>query len=357
MKNTYNAVALFSGGLDSILAVKVIEEQGLSVKCLHFSSPFFGKELLLDKWSKVYNIDIECVDISNDFINILLARPEHGFGKLLNPCVDCKILLMRKALEFMKAYNASFIISGEVLGQRPMSQRRDTLNVICREGGVQGLLVRPLSAKLLNPSLAEQHGIVNRELLHDISGRGRKQQLQLASNYGIQNIPTPAGGCMLAEQENASRYWMVLTRLKEPQVEDFILAHTGRQFWNNQGRGEYWLSVGRDASSNAALHSLVDENDYVFHLRDFAGPLALGRYTVNWNVDVLQDAASFVASYAPKAVQSGCPVVVMWRRGHRGKEEELLVFPNRKTQMQWQEPNWTDAKHAKQQELKDKILK
>ncbi len=355
MKKTYDAIALFSGGLDSILAVKVLEEQGLKVKCIHFVTPFFGKPEMLQKWSKLYALDVSSVDIGPDFVQLLRKRPEHGFGKLLNPCVDCKILLMRKALELMESYGASCVVSGEVLGQRPMSQRRDTLNVIRRDSGLKDLLLRPLSAKLLEPSAAEKSGLVDREQLHNISGRGRKKQLELAARYGITEIPTPAGGCMLAEQENASRYWMVLTRVAEPCADDFTLSHTGRQYWSEEGQGHRWLSIGRNAGSNARLQDLVRPEDYVFRLRDFAGPLAVGRHMGGWDEDTVQDAASFVASYSPKAVKAGGPVVVMVRQGAQGRpEREVTVHPLRETSLKWQEPLWTHAKEAKREEIRAK---
>ncbi len=355
MKNTYDAIALFSGGLDSILAVKVLEEQGLKVKCLNFVTPFFGKPDMLSTWRKLYNVDVSAVDIGEDFVQLLRTRPEHGFGKLLNPCVDCKILLMRKAHELMQFYGASCVVSGEVLGQRPMSQRRDTLNVIRRDSGLKEILLRPLSAKLLDPSAAELSGLVDRDKLHNISGRGRKKQLELAAYYGITEIPTPAGGCMLAEQENASRYWMVLTRVAEPTAEDFTLAHTGRQYWSEEGRGERWLCIGRNAGSNARLQELVQPEDYVFRLRDFAGPLAVGRHMGGWDEATLQDAAAFVASYSPKAVQSGGEVVVMLRQGEQGnKERAIQLLPKRESTLQWQEPLWADAKEAKREEIRQK---
>ncbi len=375
MKNTYDAIALFSGGLDSILAVKVLEEQGIKVKCLHFVTPFFGKPERLSHWRKAYNLDISSVDIGQEFVQILQQRPEHGFGKLLNPCVDCKILLMRAAQQQLEKYGASFVISGEVLGQRPMSQRRDTLNVIRKESGIQEKLLRPLSARLLQPSAAELSGLVDREKLHAISGRGRKKQMELAAHFGITDIPTPAGGCMLAEQENASRYWMVLTRLPQPTPQDFTLAHTGRQYWDQGGKGRHWLAIGRNAASNAALQELTQPTDYVFRLRDFAGPLAVGRplrnaiidtqgishcqqkSSDNWEASVVLEAAAFVASYAPKAVQAAQQnqdgrVAVMVRRGKQGQPEEVLfVQPQRQPPLCWQEPLWEDAKRAKKEEF------
>ncbi len=357
MKNNYDAIALFSGGLDSILAVKTIEEQGLRVKCLHFVSPFFGKAHLQKKWEKMYKLDISCVDIGEDFVRLLLERPEHGFGKMLNPCVDCKILLMRHAKRYLEECGAKCIISGEVLGQRPMSQRRETLNIIRRESGLKDLLLRPLSAKFFEPTSAEITKLVDREKLHAISGRGRKEQMALAKYFDIKVIPTPAGGCMLAEQENASRYWMVLSRIPQPQADDFRLAHAGRQYWSEGGLGKYWLIVGRNAASNAAIQELIQEKDYVFRMRDFAGPLALLRHMQHlgdYDLPILQDAASFVASFAPKAVKEvengheDAKVTVMVRQGRRqDTETALAVKPLRHTSLAWHEPSCEEMKQAK----------
>lgn len=169
--STPHAFALFSGGLDSILAARLIMEQGLVVRCLHFVTPFFGKPQLIPHWEKVYGLEVEAVDVGEAFVRLLRERPAHGFGKVMNPCVDCKILMMRKARELMKKWGASFLISGEVLGQRPMSQRRDTLNVIRRDAEVKESLLRPLSAQLLDPTAPEISGLVDRNKLLGIFGR------------------------------------------------------------------------------------------------------------------------------------------------------------------------------------------
>ncbi len=351
MKNSYTAIALFSGGLDSILAAKTIEEQGLKVKCLHFISPFFGKPHLVQYWQKTYNLDIDIVDISAEFVQMLCNQPQHGFGKLLNPCVDCKVLLMQQAKISMQKYNVSIVISGEVLGQRPMSQRRDTLNIIQRDSGLKDMLLRPLSAKFLKPSQAELSGIVDREKLHSISGRGRKQQLELAKYFNMTDIPTPAGGCMLAEQENASRYLMVLTRVQSPTPQDFTLAHTGRQYWDQDGNGQRWLIIGRNAASNQALQELISDQDYVFRLRDFTGPLAIGRYAKNWDITTIEDAASFMASYAPKAVKAynddSEQIAVVLKQGKQGQESIIHINPKRQTALNWHEPLWENVKKLK----------
>ena len=240
MKN-YDGIALFSGGLDSILAARLVMEQGLKVKCLHFFSPFFGHPGRLGHWEKEYGLDIDPVDVSAEFVELLKRGPAHGYGSAMNPCVDCKIVMISRARELMQEYGASFIISGEVLGQRPMSQRRDTLNAIRRDANVKDVLLRPLSAKLMDPTPMEESGLVDREKLKGFNGRGRKDQLALAEHFGITEIPTPGGGCKLTEKENTRRFWPVLSRLDAPTVNDFRLADTGRQFW----MGDFWLAVGR----------------------------------------------------------------------------------------------------------------
>lgn len=348
-----HAVALFSGGLDSILAARLLVEQGLTVRCLHFVTPFFGKPHLIPHWEAIYGLTIEAVDVGADFVRLLRRFPEHGYGKVMNPCVDCKILMMRAAREHMRALGASCIVSGEVLGQRPMSQRRDTLNIISREAGVSGLLLRPLCARLLPPTDVERSGLVDRSRLGAISGRGRREQLELAARMGLTEIPTPAGGCRLAEKENARRYWPVLTRLADPAPADFALANVGRQFW----RDDAWLIMGRNEADNTALAGLVGTpptpsvppaplgpDAAVLGLATLPGPLAVVRFLgeearAAWRVGVeqsrapalpaLYEAAALLASYAPKAGHG--ETAVTCRPATGGPAWELRVRPARET--------------------------
>ena len=340
-----HAFALFSGGLDSILASRLIMEQGLVVRCLHFVTPFFGKPHLIPHWEKVYGLEIEPVDISEAYVRMLLDRPEHGFGKVMNPCVDCKILMMRTARGIMEERGASFLISGEVLGQRPMSQRRDTLNIIRRDAGVKGELLRPLCAQHLDPTEAELSGLVDRSRLLGIFGRSRKDQMALAERMGITEIPTPAGGCRLAEKENARRYWPVLTRLEHPCVEDFQLSNVGRQYWSDG----HWLSMGRNEADNAALEQLVRPGDAILRVRDFPSPFALARQITPWSDEVLRDAASLVASYSPRGVRAagtseGGTIAV--RIQIDGMSSFVDVVPRRVTDLGWGEPEFTEVKQA-----------
>lgn len=344
MNTTPHAFALFSGGLDSILAARLIMEQGLVVRCLHFVTPFFGKPRSIPYWEKVYGLEIEAVDVGEDFVRMLRERPAHGFGKVMNPCVDCKILMMRKAREIMKERGASFLISGEVLGQRPMSQRRDTLNVIRRDAEVRDVLLRPLSAQHLDPTEAERSGLVDRSKLLGFFGRGRKDQMALAERMGLTEIPTPAGGCRLAEKENARRYWPVLTLLDEPTAADFELSNIGRQYW----AGRHWLSMGRNEADNAALERLVRPGDAILRVRDFPSPFALARQITPWDTETLRDAASLVASYSPKGVRaaesSGGTVAV--RVQINGESTFIDVIPRRTPALPWGEPEFTEVRKA-----------
>ena len=341
----YHALALFSGGLDSILAMMVLREQGLRVLGLHYLSPFFGKPHLVGHWREIYGLDITTVDIRRAYLD-MLKRPAHGYGKHLNPCVDCKILMLAHARTLLPQYGAQFLVSGEVLGQRPMSQRADALNLVRKDAGVKDLLLRPLSAQKLGPTPMETSGLVDRSRLPGIWGRGRKDQLALAAHFGITEIPTPAGGCRLAEAEPAARYVPILTHMAEPEPRDFDLSHLGRQYW----AGPYWLSIGRNQRDNETLEAAALPTDILLRVKDLPGPMVLGRQyapaSANpdadpqaWPESALSDAAAFIASYSPRAraeAEAGRAVTVLAIRA--GTTTELTVSPARQTALRWQEP-------------------
>ncbi|MDH3349691.1 MAG: thiamine biosynthesis protein, partial [Desulfobulbaceae bacterium] len=198
------ALGLFSGGLDSMLACRTIMEQGIQVIGLKFITPFFDDHLREQEEQyraevyEKYGIDVRLVDLSEGYLE-LLRNPAHGFGKNFNPCIDCKILMISTAKKLMAEYGASFMITGEVLGQRPMSQRRDALRVIERDSETDDILLRPLCAKLMKETKAEREGLVDREKLHSLSGRSRKGQKELAASLGITDYPNAAGGCLLTD--------------------------------------------------------------------------------------------------------------------------------------------------------------
>ena len=332
--HTYDCLALFSGGLDSILACKVMQKQGLRVLGLHFCSPFFGAEDKIAHWETIHGLDLLPIDISREYVALLTQGPPWGFGKYLNPCIDCKILMLRKALDLLPRFRAHCLISGEVLGQRPMSQRRDALNIIQRDAGVKDVLLRPLSAgKLPVPAALQQAGRIDFSRLPSIQGRGRKDQLRLAEEFQITEIPTPAGGCLLADPESARRFSPLFFHLHPPGVKDFELAKVGRQFWS----GGCWLAIGRNQADNARLLELVQGDDLIFKLADLPGPLALGRQSAEkWSRERIQEAAAFMSSFSSKAVRSEKPIAV--RVGCREQVTTLQVVPAHSPNTRWREP-------------------
>ncbi len=344
--NTFDALSLFSGGLDSILAARLMRSLGHSVLGLHFVSPFFGRPERAAEWAREYGLPIECIDIGQDFVDLMAAFPPHGFGKVLNPCVDCKILMLKKAKALLPAYGAKYIISGEVLGQRPMSQRADTLNIIRNEAGVRDVLLRPLSAGLLPATPMEESGLVDRTALEYLCGRGRQGQFRLARTLGVTKIPPQAGGCRLGERESARRYWPILRTFPRPLAGHFDLANVGRQLWR---RGEdaqpsgHWLAMGREHRDNERLLALARPEDMVFVLRSFPGPHAVGRPVPGqgWDATIVREAAACLASFSPKARRHGGEVDVSVSQD--GVERMVAVHPSDPHGFQ-DNLNWPDTK-------------
>ncbi len=278
------ALALFSGGLDSILAARLIMDQGVEVEAVQFVTPFFNYHLLddieghKDRIRRKYGINVLIVDISPGYLQ-LLHKPAHGFGKNFNPCIDCKILMFSRAKEMLAERGASFLISGEVLGQRPMSQRRDTLNVIERDSGTRSLLLRPLCAQLLKETVPELLGWVDRSKLLRFSGRGRSAQIALAAKFGITDFPAPAGGCTLADPILGPRIEQLYSSdsaLKGAEITaaDIRFLLTGKQFILPGGG---WLILGRDEAENKTLENLVGNEDALLLMEDWPGPTAVLR--------------------------------------------------------------------------------
>lgn len=308
------AISLFSGGLDSICATRLVMEQGIDVVAVKFVSPFFGYEILrnpeayrLEMLNK-YGISAQVVDISEDYLK-MLRNPAHGFGRYFNPCIDCKIFMLERARAMLDTFDASFLITGEVLGQRPMSQRRDTLNIIERDSSTRSLLLRPLSAKLMNETEAELQGLVDREKLLDFSGRGRSRQIALAKEFGITDFPAPAGGCILADPILSARIARVYkgdfaVTPHNMNVVDILLMLIGRQF---QLPNKGWLILGRDEKENDRLEELQEEGDIKLFIDERPGPVALlRRATELYDDETVQRedigyAASLISRYAKKS--------------------------------------------------------
>jgi tRNA-specific 2-thiouridylase len=270
------ALALFSGGLDSSLAIKVIQQQGIEVIALNFVSHFFGgKNDKIEKMAEQLGVKVEYIDFKAVHTEIV-KNPPSGRGKNMNPCIDCHALMFRYIAEnLLEKYDAQFIISGEVLGQRPMSQNKNALDRVKKLSGIEDLIVRPLSAKLLQPSKAEREGWVDREKLLDINGRSRKRQMELAEEYGIEEYPSPGGGCMLTEPNYSSRLRVLEEDgyLDEKYSDLFYLIRYGRFF--RLGEGKY-LFVGREEETNYKISEYAGIGTVHIKGAGVPGPAILG---------------------------------------------------------------------------------
>ncbi|HEY9162895.1 MAG TPA: hypothetical protein VIS94_17610 [Desulfomonilia bacterium] len=280
-------LALYSGGLDSIICVRLINDLGIEVVPLYFATPFFGFSALLapsefkQKHSSRFGVMPEIIDYTENFIKIL-ASPEHGYGKHMNPCIDCKIGMLKMAGGLMDEYSASFVITGEVLGQRPMSQRKDAMNVIERDSGLKGLLVRPLCARHMPESIPEKEGIINKEDMLDITGRGRRKQEAIALSYGVlkENIPSPAGGCLLTYAQIADKVRRTLERFSPeiPSGADFAMDVIGRKFILDS---DTVMIVPRDEQENLLAEKLKFPGNVFVKIDNVPGPTGVIRGTVN----------------------------------------------------------------------------
>lgn len=245
--------SLMSGGLDSQLAIKVLERAGAEVEAVCFSSPFFSSELAR-KTADALGIKLNIIDFTDDIIS-LVENPKRGFGGAMNPCIDCHATMIKRAGELMVERGFDFVATGEVMGQRPMSQNKQSLGIVERDSGLKGRLVRPLSAKLLEPTIPESEGILNRDALLDIQGRSRDRQIALAEEFGIKEYPSPAGGCKLTEDGFCRK----LKDLKDNETlanrRLVELLVVGRRFRLPDGTS---VILGRDRVDNARLKNEKD---------------------------------------------------------------------------------------------------
>ncbi len=272
------AVALLSGGLDSTLALKLILDQGIDVVALNLTSVFCTCNSRQKKGicsesirvAKEFNIPIKVVSKGLDYLEII-KKPKYGYGRALNPCIDCRIYSFKKAKKLMKSIRASFIITGEVLGQRPMSQRLKAMKIIEKESGLESLVLRPLSAKYLKPTLPELQGIVNRDQLIDIKGRSRKKQIELASKLNIHDYPCAAGGCRLTEKEYTKKLKDYLENEDQYSFTGLQLLRYGRHFRICKN---HKIIVGRNETDNIKIKNLSSGKSVLIE-PDFPGPSAL----------------------------------------------------------------------------------
>ncbi len=268
------AISLFSGGLDSMLAIKLIKEQGVDVTALYIYTGFGGTKDVRDELERRANLagaDFLAVDVREDYIQNLLFSPKYGYGKNFNPCIDCHGYMFKIAKKMLKDLDASFLVTGEVLGQRPMSQRKDALDQVKKLAeDEENLIVRPLCAQLLEPSKPELEGWIKRENLLDISGRSREQQLALAKKFGWDDYESPAGGCLLTEPVYSQKIREFI-EFEEFNIEAIELLKFGRHFRLPNGAK---LIVGRHKEDNEALQKLT-LSDYQSFKLPVIGPLSL----------------------------------------------------------------------------------
>jgi hypothetical protein len=304
-------IGLLSGGLDSILAVKVLQEQGLDLLGITFTTPFFGADSALAAGLAV-GIEVRVFDITEIHLR-MLKDPRYGYGRYMNPCIDCHALMLREAGRIMHGEGADFLFTGEVLGQRPMSQRRDSLRSVEKLSGMEGLILRPLSAKLLPPTLVELDGRVDRSRLLDIHGRSRKRQIELAAHFQIRDYPNPAGGCLLTKDGFVRKLRDLLSARPDPGRRELELLKRGRHF---RLPGGSKCVVGRSEADNAQLQAVADPDWLCLQVPGYPGPLALMPEAQVSEPDLIL-AARITAAYCDAPMDA--PVTVEWRQSGRGE--------------------------------------
>ena len=270
MGDKVRAIGLFSGGLDSMLAVKLLQEQGIEVIGYAFATPFFGPEQAI-KSSREVDIRLEVWEITERYMELMKA-PKYGFGKNMNPCIDCHALMFRLAGQKLETHGARFLFSGEVLGERPFSQTKGALRAVSHLSGCGDVIVRPLSAKLLEETPPEKAGWVDRSRLEDIQGRSRKRQMELAARFGLTDYPKPAGGCLLTEPHFSKRLKDLLKERPDPRHRDLELLKVGRHIRYAESCK---IIVGRRQEENNRLEALWEEGDFRLWVNGFPGPVVL----------------------------------------------------------------------------------
>ncbi|MFH1424030.1 MAG: 7-cyano-7-deazaguanine synthase [Candidatus Nealsonbacteria bacterium] len=290
-------LVLLSGGLDSTLAVKILQKQGIKITALSFKSYFFGTRAA-EKAAKLLEAKLKIVDFSEEHL-VMVKNPKHGYGKAMNPCIDCHALMLKKAGEIMKKKKFDFVATGEVLGERPMSQNLRALKLIEKEASLAGFLLRPLSAKLLEPTVPEKEGLVDRDNLFDISGRGRGKQAALARLWQIKDYPAPAGGCLLTDPIFGKKLKELLQICPKCGEKDVMLLRYGRHFWFDKTK----IVVGRNESENRKIKTLAGRGDVLVEMKDYPGPQTLIKSYSKKEIssDILTKAKELTKYYSTKA--------------------------------------------------------
>lgn len=290
-----------------MLACKVLEEQGIEVSALIFSTPFFGPPAGAGSVS-LCGISARVIDFADEHLQ-MVKNPVYGYGSQMNPCIDCHALMLKTAGRIMREEDADFLFTGEVLGQRPMSQRRDSMRSVEKLSGHPGRVLRPLSARLLPPTIMETEGLVDRKRLLDIQGRSRKRQEALAIRYGLTGYAQPGGGCLLTKEGFARKLKVLMELYPGASPREVELLKCGRHFRMPAGN---LCAVGRNRMDNDRLESLFQEGDVLLKTVGYTGPTGLVAASPGVARD-METAAMLVASYSD--APGGEEVDVSWRHG------------------------------------------
>ncbi|HEX2557869.1 MAG TPA: hypothetical protein VHK86_06065 [Nitrososphaera sp.] len=319
------AIALLSGGLDSSLAVRMMLEQGVDVEAVAIKTPFCdfdcgkGCGHRVKEVADELGIKLKTVYFGEEYLR-MLKDPKYGYGSGMNPCIDCRGMMYNAAKDHMEKTGADFVITGEVLFQRPMSQNNRALHIIEKEAGMEGKVLRPLSAKHLPPTDAEKSGLIKRENMGDIKGRSRKGQLAMAKHYGVADPPNAAGGCLLTDPAFSKRVEDIMDHCDDiPSLNDIELLKVGRHF---RLTPDAKLVVGRNKDENEVAKALVIESDIVLEAKDYVGPTCVLR-SKKHDDELVKKCAGIALRYsdAPKDSESKVKVTI------NGAETEIVTLP------------------------------
>jgi tRNA-specific 2-thiouridylase len=319
------AITLLSGGLDSTLATKMILEQGIELEALNFLTVFCnctnrGETCMASqKAVDALGIPLRVFNVSEEYLDVV-KHPKHGYGSNMNPCIDCRIFMLKKTKAYMEESKAAFIITGEVLGQRPMSQRKEAMRLIEKEAGLEGFILRPLSAKVLPITIPEREGWVDREKLLNLQGRSRKPQIQMAKDLSIHDYPCPAGGCLLTDPGFTKRMRDLILHHPEFSLNDVHLLKMGRHFRLSR---QVKLVVGRNKEENQKIKTFAQKEDILLRLSHFPGPLSLLRGTPDEG-EIKKSAAVLVRYGKTKNFEE---IEVTYKKVEEDHEQSLSVLP------------------------------
>lgn len=310
-------IGIFSGGLDSLLAALLIVRQGIEVLLVSFETPFFKARKAID-WAKKMGLNIQVMDITEEHLQVVL-HPRHGYGKNMNPCIDCHALMFKKAGQIMEEKGYDFLFSGEVLNERPFSQNRKALDIVAKESSYGNRIIRPLSARLLPESLPEREGLVKREGLLAIQGRSRKEQIALARALGIDNFPNPAGGCLLTLQNYSRRLRDLIQNEIKWSLRDLELLRIGRHLRLAPHKK---VIVGRNRDENEKIRILSDFEDVLIQSVQYPGPTLLVPY--GGSEDLLKKASAICLRYSDSPPKQEGKVII---REGSGRGRIITAFP------------------------------